>query len=181
MTKPRQDGGALREAAARQEAMSETGKTAKQTAQKRQRRRDGKFQKGTAPGPGRPRGRRDAASVLASTQRVEELAAEELDEIVRGLRDAAKAGDVQAGRLLLERAAPARKGTAISFNLPRIGTVDDLRSAYNDVLAGVGAGDLTLEEASQLFGLLEHHRRMLETVELQRRLEQLEETAGGGA
>jgi hypothetical protein len=147
----------------------------------RTRTKDGRFAPGTKPGPGRPKGRRNKTALLDAAARVEEMTARELDQIVEGVINAAKAGDTQAAKLLLDRVAPARKGQAVEFHLPEIRNASDLDQAYAAVLQAVSNGDLSPEEAQSVVDLLEARRKAMETLELERRLEQLEEAAGGEA
>ena len=184
MIKPRQDGGRCeRQRRGRKpKRMSGNTENRQQTGENRQRQRakDGRFAPGAKPGPGRPKGRRNKTVLLDAAARVEELTASELDAIVEGVITAAKSGDTQAAKLLLDRVAPARKGQAVQFDLPEINSARDLDKAYAAVLRAVSDADLAPEEAQSVVDLLEARRKAMETLELERRLEQLEETAGGG-
>jgi len=119
--------------------------------------------------PGRPQGSRHKTTLA-----VEALLEGEAEALTRKAIDLAKAGDLAALKLCLDRLAPPRKGRTISFDLPVIETSNDVSVALRAVLGAVSAGDLTPDEAQSVAGLLEVKRRALETVELERRIAELE-------
>jgi len=134
------------------------------------RKQGGRFRPGRSGNPeGRPRGSRNAATVLA-----EELLAEDIKAIVEKVKDEAKAGNMVAARLVLERIAPVRRGRAIAIDLPRIDTPADLAVAHSAVIAAVAAGDLTPEEGQSMSDILEGKRRAIEITELEARIAALE-------
>jgi len=115
---------------------------------------DGHFQKGDSGNPeGRPRGSRNRST----------LAAEILLE-----------GDTTALKLCLERIVPQRRSRALSFDLPPIERVGDLAGAIGSVLQEASCGRLLLDEAAALVGMMETKRRVLETIDLEQRLQALE-------
>lgn len=89
------------------------------------------------------------------------------------LTTAALAGDVQAARLLLERALPPIKPVEQSqhLSLPD-GTLTDQGRA---VLAAVAAGELAPGQGAALLGAIGTLARVSEVDELARRIEVLEE------
>mgnify|MGYP006440185751 CR=1 FL=1 len=146
------------------------------------RAKDGRFAPGAKPGPGRPKGRRNKTVLLDAAARVEQMTADELDQIVSSVISAAVNGDVQAAKLLLDRVAPARKGQAVEFHLPEIRNAGELDQAYAAVLKAVSAGDLSPEEAGSIVDLLEARRKAMETLDQEERLKRLEDAqAEGGA
>jgi hypothetical protein len=133
--------------------------------------RRGGFTKGVSGNPaGRPRGSRNATTIA-----IEQLLDGEAQTIARVAIEKAKAGDPIALRLVMERVAPVRRGRPVQFDLPDLEKAADLAPAMAGVLMATAAGDLTPEEASVIAGLLETKRRAIETGDLERRLEQLEE------
>lgn len=126
----------------------------------------GRFRPGNG---GRPKGARHHLTVLA-----EKLMADEAGEVVKAVISAAKGGDMTAARLVLERIAPPRKGRPVVFNLPQIETASDVLTALGSVVRAVAAGTLTPEEGATVAGLLEVKRRAIETVDIERRLSELE-------
>jgi hypothetical protein len=104
----------------------------------------------------------------------EKLMADEAGEVVKAVIAAAKVGDMSAARLVLERIAPARKGRPVVFDLPRIETASDVLAALGAVVQSVAAGTLTPDEGATVAGLLDAQRRAIETVDIERRLSELE-------
>ena len=129
---------------------------------------DGTF----APGnPGRPKGSRHK-----TTMAVEALLEGEAEGLTRKAIELAQTGDVTALRLCLERIAPARKDSPVSFTVPNMDSAADAATALGAILEAVASGDLTPSEASNLSGLVEAFRRTLETEDLERRILALEGT-----
>ncbi|MDA8231696.1 MAG: hypothetical protein M0006_10190 [Magnetospirillum sp.] len=124
-----------------------------------------------APGnPGRPKGARHRLTVMA-----EKLMEDDAKEVVQAVLTAAKAGDMTAARLVLDRIAPPRKGRPVVFDLPEVETAADVLTALGSVVQAVAAGDLTPDEGLTVAGLLEAKRKAIETVEIERRIAVLEE------
>ena len=96
--------------------------------------------------------------------------------ILESLTTAALAGDVQAARLLLERALPPIKPVEQSqpLSLPD-GTLTEQGRA---VLASVAAGELAPGQGAALLGAIGTLARVAEIDELARRIEVLEENHG---
>lgn len=63
----------------------------------------GRFQQGNPGGPGRPRGRRNAAAWAAFDRTVTD---EVLGQVLAAMVEAAKGGDVSAARVVLDRSLP---------------------------------------------------------------------------
>ena len=135
------------------------------------RQHSGRFQKGVSGNPaGRPRGSRNKTSLLA-----EALLEQEAESLVRQLIDLAKAGDLAALRLCIERLVPKPKGRPLQFELAPISTAEDALQALYQILAGVGAGDLTAGEAQALVSMVETTLKAIEVHDLEQRLNALEE------
>ena len=96
--------------------------------------------------------------------------------ILESLTTAALAGDVQAARLLLERALPPIKPVEQSqpLSLPD-GTLTEQGRA---VLAAVAAGELAPGQGAALLGAIGTLARVAEIDELARRIEALEDRHG---
>lgn len=120
--------------------------------------------------PGKPKGARSRATMAA-----EALLDGEAEGLTRKAVELALAGDTVALRLCLERLVPPRKDRPIVFDLPVIGSAADHPTALAAVLAAVAAGELTPAEAEAFAGIMDHHRRAIETGELADRLAALEE------
>ena len=131
------------------------------------------FQKGQSGNPaGYHKGSRHKATLLA-----EKMLADDQDEILRAVIEAAKAGDSTAMKLCIDRLVPLRKGRPITFNLPPVKTAADVAGAVGELSRAMAAGELTTDEASAAASVIELHRRAIETTDIERRLQKLEETA----
>ncbi|UWR37668.1 DUF5681 domain-containing protein [Sulfitobacter sp. W074] len=130
------------------------------------RNADGTF----APGnPGKPKGSRHRA-----TQAIEAMLEGQQEALTKKAIDKALEGDVTALRLCLDRIAPARKDSAVSFDLPDIETADDAANAARAILKAVADGEVTPLEAASVMAVVEQFRRTLETTEIERRITALE-------
>ena len=133
------------------------------------RKADGTFAPGNSGGPGKPKGTKHTATRLA-----EALMHDGIVEITNAVIDAAKQGDIQACKVVLERLVPVRKGRPVSFKLPEVKAAGDLLQASSLILKQMASGDLTPDEAATILSGLEHQRRAIETAELAGRIEKLE-------
>ena len=135
-----------------------------------QRPRVKPFQKGQSGNPnGRPAGSRNRLTLA-----LEELMDGEIEAITRKVIDTAKGGDMAAIRFVMDRVLPPARSRPIFVDLPPITDAASISSAHAEVLRAVSTGDLLLEEAEALSGLLEARRRSLEAVDLENRIKQLE-------
>jgi hypothetical protein len=133
-----------------------------------------RFRPGESGNPaGRPRGSRNRAALL-----MEQLLGEEIEDVTRAAAEKARKGDVGAMRLCMQRAAPAARGRAVLLDLPANATIEDLSAAMTRTIEAMGAGEITPTEAEEIARVLDVQRRFVETLELERRLTQLEEMVG---
>ena len=136
----------------------------------KQQHRGKPFQKGQSGNPnGRPLGARNQRTLA-----LEELMDGEIEAITRKAIEAAKAGDIAAIRLVMDRVLPPARSRPISIDLPVLTDAASVASAQAEILKAVAIGDLRLDEAESLSGLLEARRKSLETVELEDRIKELE-------
>jgi len=96
-------------------------------------------------------------------------------EITEAVVAAAKAGDLSAARMVLDRLAPPAKERPIALVLPDTNTAEGVSAAQQSILQAVAAGDLLPGEGTALAGIAEGRRKALETLELERRIAALEE------
>ena len=131
---------------------------------------DGTF----APGnPGKPKGSRHRA-----TQALERLVEGSSEALTQKALDMALAGDTTALRLCLERIAPPRKDTPVSFNLTPMTNASEAAQAASAILRAVANGDITPMEGATVMGLIENFRKVLETSHFEVRLAALENDRG---
>jgi hypothetical protein len=150
--------------------MSANRKSAASSARKQRGR---PFPKGQSGNPaGKPKGARHRLTVLA-----EKLMEDDAEEVTRAVIAAAKTGDMQAARLILDRIAPLRKGRTVEIELPAVETAADVLKAIGAVIAETAKGTITPDEAAVVAGVLEAKRKAIETADLERRLAALEQGA----
>lgn len=122
--------------------------------------------------PGKPPGTRHKA-----TRAVEALLDGEAEALSRKAVDMALSGDGAALRLCLERIAPPRKDSPVSFELPKMETAQDAARAAAAIVQAVADGELTPTEGAHCMALVDSYRRTLETTEIETRLNRLEAAA----
>jgi hypothetical protein len=127
------------------------------------------FQKGN---PGRPKGSRHKYTLAA-----EALLDGESETLTRKAIELAKAGDMMALRLCLERIAPPRRDRPIYFEIPPMEKASDAVAAVAALVAAVANGEVTPSEASDLSKLVDSYTRTLLASDLEARVTALEEGA----
>jgi len=126
--------------------------------------------KGVSGNPaGKPKGTRHKATMAAQA-----LLDGEAEALTRRAIEMALDGDIAALRLVLERLVPPRRDAPLAIDLPPVVTAADAATAMSQLVAAVSAGTITPAEAQAVAGLIEQHRRTLETTELERRIAELE-------
>jgi hypothetical protein len=129
------------------------------------------FAKGESGNPsGRPVGSLNASSRAAAA-----LFEGEAEAIGRKAVELAKAGDVQAIRLILERLVPPMRERALAIDLPKLTSAQELPAAVSRLLALVAEGAITPTEGERLAALLGAWREAVELAEFEERISALEE------
>lgn len=118
---------------------------------------------------GNPKGRPPGQSEIAKLRK---LLMTDAPEILAGLVHAAKAGDVQAARLILERVLPPVKPTEQAIELEMTG--ETLTDQGRAVLSAVSAGLIAPGQGSQLVAAIGSLARVAEIDELTARITALE-------
>ncbi len=90
--------------------------------------------------------------------------------MLRRVVENAKGGDLRAAEVLLRRLWPERKGRPVEVALPPVASAADLVPALAAVVAAMGRGALTAEEAQAMCAVLETQRKAIETAELEARV-----------
>ena len=127
----------------------------------------GRFGPGNA---GKPAGARHRA-----TRAAEALLDGQVEALTQKCVDLALEGDTTALRLCLERILPPRKGRTVKIDLPLVQTPSDALRASSAIVDAVARGQLTPDDGGALAGLVEAQRRAIETVELEERLQAVEQ------
>ncbi|HKM36066.1 MAG TPA: DUF5681 domain-containing protein [Thiopseudomonas sp.] len=126
------------------------------------------FKKGVSGNPaGRPKG-----SGLAG--RLRKVIADDADEILQSVIDQAKAGDLAAAKILLDRIVPPLKPEAQAVQIDALSGSGDLVGKADAVIHAVGSGELAPDIAAQLISAVATLAKVIEVEQLQQRLEQLE-------
>ena len=123
---------------------------------------------------GNPKGRPKA--VPSTVGGLREAIAKQVPEIISVLVQQALAGDVQAARILIERAVPAIKAQELST--PVVLPAGSLTEQGVAVLQSVAAGDLAPSQGAQLLAAIGTLARVAEVDELERRVKALEQNHG---
>ena len=119
---------------------------------------------------GRPKGARNRVTVT-----LERIMEGDALEIVAAVLVAAKAGDLTAARLILDRVAPVPRDRRLTpFDLPATDTAAGIAQAQAAVVAAVAGGDLRPSEGEALAGLIDLRRRAVELADFDARLIALE-------
>jgi hypothetical protein len=134
-----------------------------------------KFKPGQSGNPGgRQKGSRDRRSAFR------ELIADSAEDLIKKVVEMAKAGDMTALRICVDRILPPVKEVPLRCKLPPITKPQDCTEAQAAVLAAVAVGEMLPSEGQALSGLIEHQRRAYETTEIASRLAAIEEKLNGG-
>jgi hypothetical protein len=118
-----------------------------------QRHANGRFAAGNPGGPGRPRG---AIAVAAAA--LDQAAVDVHEELIRVVLEQARAGNLEATKILLSRIWPARRGRPTAFDARPIGNIDDVLPAKAAVTAAILAGQITGHEAQPILKAIDSQR-----------------------
>jgi hypothetical protein len=129
-----------------------------------------RYAKGQSGNPaGKPKGARNRSTLMA-----ERLFADEIESICKKVIEKAKAGDIQAAKIILDRLLPPRKDVPIQIDLPNMDTSSDLLKAMGCITNAVGVGYISPSEGEALARIVETYAKTLELSEFERRLALLE-------
>ena len=130
----------------------------------------GRFNKGQSGNPaGKPRGARNRSSLVA-----ERLFANEIQEICGSIIAQAKAGNMQAAKIILDRVLPPIKDKPVQIDLPKMTSSNDLAKAVECIAFAVGSGQISPLEGEFIARIVDIHIRALELNEIEKRLSNLE-------
>ena len=118
---------------------------------------------------GRPKGARHVALLALDT-----IGAEGAAEVMKAVVEQAKAGDMRAAEILLQRLWPEGKGRPVAFTLPHMHAPADAVAALGAVADAVAAGEMSPKEGRAVASIIEAQRQAIETLELEARIATLE-------
>jgi len=130
-----------------------------------------KFQSGKSGNPsGRPKGIKDRRVALR------EKLLPHADQLIEMLTSFARAGDMSAMKIVMDRIIPPLKEEYLQVSIPKIESAEDCLKAQAAVLNAVAAGDILPSEGQVMSGLIDAQRKAYETQELAKRLDALEDS-----
>jgi hypothetical protein len=125
-----------------------------------------KFKPGQSGNPaGRPPGRTATAKLHAAI-------AGDMPDIIRSLVNAAKVGDVQASKVLLDRIYPTLKQEGNPVSLPK--AMGSLSNKADAVTSAALSGKISPDAGNQLMKILADQAKMQEAQDIINRIEALE-------
>jgi hypothetical protein len=124
------------------------------------------FQKGN---PGRPLGSKNKLTRL-----LEQLVEGQGQNLTQKMLELALDGNPRCLEYFMERLMPPRRGRVLEQPLPKISGVNDIGPAIATITNQLNNGELTTEEASDMFGLLERRARAILASGLAERVEKIE-------
>lgn len=126
------------------------------------------FIKGQSGNPqGRPKGSGLSAQLRAAIE-------QDAPSIIDALIEQAKGGDTAAAKTLLDRVLPALKPESQAISLPELVAAPTLADKAKAAIDAAGAGDIAPSAASDMVSAIAGLAKIIETTELQKRLEALE-------
>lgn len=132
-----------------------------------------KFVAGQSGNPaGKPKGARDKRTELRA------LLQPHAEDLVQKAVELAKAGDVSALRICIDRLIPPLKEDRLAIKLPSLADIQGCRDAQAMVIEAVSKGDLLPAQGEQLSAMIEFQRKGLEGAEIMARLAAIEEKLG---
>ena len=120
---------------------------------------------------GNPQGRPKGSGISAKLRQAIEGEAE---AIIKAMIEQAKAGDIQAAKALLDRVLPALKPESQAIHLPELVAAGTMAEKARAAIDAAGAGDIAPSAASDMVSAIAGLAKIIETTELQKRLEALE-------
>jgi hypothetical protein len=114
---------------------------------------DGRFAPGNPGGPGRPRG-----AVSAAAAALDRAAVEVHRELMQVVLEQARAGNLEATKMLWARIWPVRRGRPVAVDVPSIARAEDVSPAKRAVAEAVLSGDITATEAQPILRLIDSQR-----------------------
>jgi hypothetical protein len=106
---------------------------------------------------------------------VEALLDGEAERLTRKAIELAKAGDLTALRICMDRIVPPRKDRPVTFDLPDIETAADAAVASAAIVRAVAVGEVTPIEAAELSKIIQSFATTLQVADFEARIAALEQ------
>ena len=131
------------------------------------------FQKGKSGNPkGRPKGDLGLAAMFLKQKLMEKGEA-----VINVIIEKALSGDMAASKLVIDRIIPACKDMHLKVDLPTMLTLKDVDLATDKLIEYVSNSELTPSEGHSIAGFIENKRKVMESRDLEKRIEELEKMA----
>ena len=128
------------------------------------------FKPGVSGNPsGKPKGAKDKRTALR------QLLVPHQGKLLETLIDFAKAGDMTAMKICMDRLMPPLREDPIRVTIPKIESADDCTKAQANVLNAVAAGQMLPSEGTVLSGLINAQRLAYETSHLAKQLADIQD------
>jgi len=128
------------------------------------------FEPGNTLGRGRPKGSRNKANPPG-----QDLIEQYAPQLTGKCITEAMQGDQSAMRLCMNRISPARRDAYIRMSLPPMRTAQDINKAAEKVTQAIRRGTITPADGETMMNIFEMRSRIIETAQLEDRIEKLEE------
>lgn len=131
-----------------------------------------KYEKGQS---GNPRGKKPG-TINKRTQ-LSNVLDSHAEDLVKKAIAMALDGDVHALKLCIERLVPKITSQTIQFDMGKAAgkSTDSLSIIGQNILKSISQGELTLDDAQKLFGILDKQRHLIEFTDLLSKVEEIEE------
>tara|TARA_R110002110_G_scaffold301156_1_gene515221 strand:- start:183302 stop:183724 length:423 start_codon:yes stop_codon:yes gene_type:complete len=128
-----------------------------------------KFKPGESGNPdGRPPGSKNKSTLLL------ERLGDDIDALLNATKRKAMKGDMQAMKILLDRALPVRRPTLPTISVPGLQEAMTLTEKGQAVLNAIGNSEIPPDVGASLLNALGNVSRLVEVDELLKRVEKLE-------
>ena len=135
-----------------------------------------RFKPGQSGNPaGRPAGSKNKATLM-----LEGMIEGRLAEVVEATVDSAVKGRQGSQKIIFDQYKAVTREKTVTIDLPEMETPQDLVVGHARIVAAIGRGEITPDQAVKIAQVLDSQRRAFDSAEVERRLAELEEAVGLG-
>jgi hypothetical protein len=113
--------------------------------------------------PGNHQGGKPPGARNKVLRALDELGASRVGQVWQRCLEMAELGNVRCMALVLDRCYPARKGAPVMIDIPAITVSADIATALGAIVAAMGRGDVSPDEAALCATVLETQRAAVST------------------